>query len=279
MGQYWVPVNLDKKEFVEPNRLGAGNKLREQLGKHPGTGAALIVLCAAMPRPRGIGDLDRSDDAGQIIGRWAGDRIALVGDYAKDSDLPPEHHAGGIYGCCDYGDCGPLGQYKDITDGVCAVIERELGGRFVGESRRFEWNNALSRKELEAEVEVLRGQMADLRNFIVRHYAEEVPDESTFQLIERLLQRLRYAEARVEVDGRVKKQLQEERGDYQDKARRANWAIGEVNGLATDALVADGGHHKQWYLERILTQLGVDLVALEKGLRAKGFIVHKGEAP
>jgi hypothetical protein len=112
MGQYWLVVNLDKREFINPHRLGAGLKLWEQLAAHPGTGAALLVLCAAMPEQRGGGDFDLDSNwhgpertfpkhnitpgpmpedyqsvARRTIGRWSGDRIALVGDYAEDSDL------------------------------------------------------------------------------------------------------------------------------------------------------------------------------------------------
>jgi len=58
MGQYWVVVNLDKKEFINPSKLGTGLKLWEQLATHPGTGAALIVLLAAEREPRGGGDFD-----------------------------------------------------------------------------------------------------------------------------------------------------------------------------------------------------------------------------
>lgn len=142
MGQYWIPVNLDKKEFIDPHKLGSGLKLWEQLASHPGTGTALVVLCAAMPEPRGGGDLDMNANwhgstpgpmpasypalAKAIIGRWAGDRIALVGDYAEDSDLPPEHETSEIYRQCRDG------KYTDITNGVVAVIEHELNGKFVG---------------------------------------------------------------------------------------------------------------------------------------------------
>ena len=62
MGQYWIPVNLDKKEFVSPHELGAGMKLWEQLANHPGTGAALIILTAAMPERRGGGDFDLTEN-------------------------------------------------------------------------------------------------------------------------------------------------------------------------------------------------------------------------
>lgn len=58
MGQYWKVVNLTKNEFITPHKLGCGLKLWEQLANHPGTGAALIILCAAMPEARGGGDFD-----------------------------------------------------------------------------------------------------------------------------------------------------------------------------------------------------------------------------
>lgn len=163
MGQYWLPVNLDKREFILPHALGAGLKLWEQLANHPGVGEALIILTAAMPEPRGGGDLDLDTNwhgpervdftgpapmpdeydviAARTIGRWAGDRIALVGDYAEDSDLAPEHHASTIYGRCrDDGDGDAyepgypehLPLYRDISADVAAVIEHELCGRYTG---------------------------------------------------------------------------------------------------------------------------------------------------
>ena len=191
MGQYWYPVNLDKKEYIMPHKLGAGLKLWEQLANHPGTGAALIILCAAMPEERGGGDLslDWHDDeelteeakktcgvnyaavARRTIGRWAGDRIALVGDYAEKGDLPPEFDADLIYDLCattkerqeqvtylkqraeevrqagdPHGSATVLDNkadhlakaklYRDITDDVCQVIEHELGGKFEGDDWR-----------------------------------------------------------------------------------------------------------------------------------------------
>lgn len=156
MGQYWIPVNLDKKEFVNPHKLGTGLKLWEQLANHPGTGAALVILCAAMPEQRGGGDFDLDTNwhgpertipehsckpavmpdvyqtiAARTIGRWAGDRIALVGDYAVDSDLPAEFSAASIYG-----ECGGSGSYTDVTNDVCRVIEHELCGKFEGDGWR-----------------------------------------------------------------------------------------------------------------------------------------------
>ena len=156
MGQYWYPVNLDKKEYVHPHKLASGLKLWEQLAAQPGTGAALVVLCAAMPEPRGGGDFDLDSNwhgpertmqehptspgpmpeaypaiARRTIGRWAGDRIALVGDYAADGDLPnPADEASRIYERC------AEDEWRDVSEDVCAVIAHELNGKYEGEGWR-----------------------------------------------------------------------------------------------------------------------------------------------
>lgn len=129
MGQYFVVCNLDKKEFVHPHKLGSGLKLWEQLAAHPGTGAALIVLCASLPQERGGGDLAVNRASKKYIGRWAGDRIAIIGDYACPGDIP-RVDASAIYQAC------MEDEWKDVSDGVCKVIERELGGKFEGEGWR-----------------------------------------------------------------------------------------------------------------------------------------------
>lgn len=164
MGQYWIPVNLDKREFINPHRLGCGLKLWEQLAG-TGIGQALIILTAAMPEARGGGDFDLDQNwhgpertfpahdmspgpmpeeypaiAKRTIGRWAGDRIAFVGDYAENGDLTPKEGdppASEIYGLCPYpGGEVPDGAFRDVTDDVAAVIEHELCGKFVGDGWR-----------------------------------------------------------------------------------------------------------------------------------------------
>lgn len=128
MGQYWEVYNLDKKEYLNPHKLGCGLKLREQLGTHPGTGSALLLLCAAMPIARGGGDFSKNSEASKkVIGRWAGDRIALIGDYAEKSD--------------------PISivnkdEYVDISDQVVTVLEEELEGKFSGDGwKRWKYND------------------------------------------------------------------------------------------------------------------------------------------
>ena len=150
MGQYWKAVNLDKREVVDPHKLGVGLKLGEQVGSGHGTPDALFILVACMRGRRGGGDFDwdsnfygpernnsipeHCTDGGPItpyneiakrtIGRWAGDRIAIVGDYSEDSDLPSYPGFGSLYGD---------ETLADITDDVAQVIEHEVGGKFSGD--------------------------------------------------------------------------------------------------------------------------------------------------
>jgi hypothetical protein len=137
MGQYWKLVNLDKKEFVHPHEIGCGLKLGEMVAASPGIPAAMVMLCAAMPVARGGGDFREKG----IVGRWAGDRIALVGDYAEDGDLAPEHEAASIYKRCVQADDAALyperyegvaNRYTDISAEVAEMLEREFEGEFRG---------------------------------------------------------------------------------------------------------------------------------------------------
>ena len=61
---------------MHPHTLGDGLKLIEQAGSGPGgVGSALILLLAAS-NGYGGGDFDTEDESG-VIGRWAGDRVAI----------------------------------------------------------------------------------------------------------------------------------------------------------------------------------------------------------
>jgi hypothetical protein len=126
MGQYHYVVNLDKKEFIHPHMLGVGLKLWEQMAAHPGTSSALIALLACS-NGRGGGDLHEDE----IVGRWAGDRIAIVGDYGQDDDLPGnDPPASEIYALCSDE------TWHDVSADIAALIERELEGKFVGDGWR-----------------------------------------------------------------------------------------------------------------------------------------------
>lgn len=67
------------------------------------------------------------------------------------------------------------------------------------------------------------------------------------------------------------------------KTRRLQWTaeqFEEANRAAAElalmALLTDGAHHKQWYLERIVETLGLDFDHFEKDT---GYKVERGIAP
>lgn len=78
MGQFYLVVNIDRKEYINPHKLGDGLKLLEFGCSAIGTLTALAVLLVD-GNGRGGGDL-HSDNP--VIGSWAGDRIVIAGDYA-----------------------------------------------------------------------------------------------------------------------------------------------------------------------------------------------------
>ena len=128
MGQYHLTVNLDKKEFLMPHKFGVGLKLLEQMGVPSGTPDALFILMCCS---NGYGGGDLRDNANGIIGRWAGDRVAVIRDYAKSIDLAMMWDAENIYNLChDYStDCEEYGctadvssHYMDISDLVIPVL-------------------------------------------------------------------------------------------------------------------------------------------------------------
>lgn len=86
MGQYHFPVNLTKKQYLHPHRLGNGLKLMEFISASDGIPQAMILLLACS-NGRGGGDF-RGEDPEGLIGSWAGDQIAIVGDYFEQEDMP-----------------------------------------------------------------------------------------------------------------------------------------------------------------------------------------------
>ena len=62
-----------------------------------------------------------SEIAKRTVGRWAGDQIAVVGDYAEDGDLPPEFKASSILAETEEG-----GTYTDVSEDVLTVLVHEL---------------------------------------------------------------------------------------------------------------------------------------------------------
>ena len=89
MGQYFKAVNLDKEEYVCPWCMNGGAKLWEWAANKQG---AIFTLLLRKSDEGGGGDFygyHRGCDEGgpiqcplsSVTGRWAGDRICLIGDY------------------------------------------------------------------------------------------------------------------------------------------------------------------------------------------------------
>jgi len=141
MGQYHYLVNLDKFEYVHPHQLGDGLKLWEQAASCYGTCSAACILLAA-PEARGGGDFDTDyPEAQEVVGRWHGDRVAWVGDYAEEYDLPEEDHAETIYARCDDDIPGVSylrkpPEFRNITRLLKPVLEHEFHVKFEDEEHK-----------------------------------------------------------------------------------------------------------------------------------------------
>lgn len=72
MGQYFIAVNTDRREWIHPHRFGDGLKFWEFTNSSGGFLSALGLL------------LRKTDDPvpqNDIIGSWAGCKIQIIGDY------------------------------------------------------------------------------------------------------------------------------------------------------------------------------------------------------
>jgi len=129
MGQYYKIINLDKKEFLNPWKLSSGAKAWEQLA-NPWPGRALLALVLSSPKRRGGGDL--GDD--EIIGRWAGDRIIMVGDCSEAEDRPDIPDFGTLYDKTMKSKNEEPAEYKDVTELLYPLFGREFGIKVVPNS-------------------------------------------------------------------------------------------------------------------------------------------------
>jgi hypothetical protein len=83
MGQYHRPVCIEAEEGLNPAGMDSGLKEGEQAFSRPSTPNAIIALVCA----RG-GNMPADCSQSPLIGRWAGKRVLVQGDYAKDGDIP-----------------------------------------------------------------------------------------------------------------------------------------------------------------------------------------------
>ena len=74
MGQFFLVVNTDKKEYLMPHNFGSGLKFMEFTVDGCGVMHGLAHLLAQSSDGVAI-------DAPEITGRWIGDNVVIVGDY------------------------------------------------------------------------------------------------------------------------------------------------------------------------------------------------------
>ena len=82
MGQYHHPVCIEAEEGLNPS-WGFGLKEGEQGFSRPSTANAMVALVCA----RG-GNMPADCSQSPLIGRWAGKRVLVQGDYAEDKRHP-----------------------------------------------------------------------------------------------------------------------------------------------------------------------------------------------
>jgi hypothetical protein len=111
MGQYYIVANLDKKEYLNPHKCNDGKKLMEIAFSGGGTMGCLTLLCAGPSNGKGGGDFGYKSE---FSGRWAGDRIAIIGDYDDSETYGP------IYKEARAGENG----WKEIGEEVYKVISK-----------------------------------------------------------------------------------------------------------------------------------------------------------
>ena len=80
MGQYFMAVNVTKKEYVRPWDIGGLAKLWEWCVNHT---AGIFPYLLRKSNEGGGGDIHLENP--QFAGRWAGDEVYLVGDYDESN--------------------------------------------------------------------------------------------------------------------------------------------------------------------------------------------------
>lgn len=110
MGQGYLIVNLDKKQYLDPHSFGNGVKLTE-FGYQPGVMMALAALLAD-GNGEGGGDLQSHCS---LIGTWAGDRIVVAGDYGTVGKFIPNEILANV----------AAETFRDISGPMCSALAED----------------------------------------------------------------------------------------------------------------------------------------------------------
>lgn len=145
MGQYHLLVNLDKREYIYSHQLGDGLKAWEQFASGPGGVMSAAIYLMVCPTPRGGGDFDAGPN-NTMMGRWHGDYVTWVGDYAEKDDFDSIVHDG-------------VAIHPDIIYALCAKDEDDRQSQIehsteilADESRPEHWKDAARRILKAAEA-------------------------------------------------------------------------------------------------------------------------------
>lgn len=147
MGQYHKLANITKKQVIDPMTLQDGWKLLE-FGQGGFTTIALTALLA-VSNGRGGGDLNDIP----LWGSWAGDKIAVIGDYWESDEAEKTG-----YPTWEQMES----EYTDVSiDIMKALIEGDtwLRGDLLRKAARstqysdFDWSGIFTKAELKAELE------------------------------------------------------------------------------------------------------------------------------
>jgi hypothetical protein len=112
MGQYHKLINITKKEYIVGHDIGIMAKHYEQIGFEGSMADVLYCLMIAQGNERrGGGDVDGH----KAIGRWAGDHVAIVGDYYTEED--DNHEYRNLYDYVEYDR-----HYKNISPSIRSML-------------------------------------------------------------------------------------------------------------------------------------------------------------
>jgi len=116
MGQYFVIINADKRELLDPNYFGDGCKFGDLV--RGGLVGALNGLTYLLTMSGTVGGVElRAQDP--MYGRWVGDRVAIIGEYFRGTIGDVRWEPETTY----YRVCGWQDGWVDISEHVLRSIE------------------------------------------------------------------------------------------------------------------------------------------------------------